>query len=133
MKQGELRIGSLIQWDDDSNEIVEVKGVWFDEEINNWMVEFTDGVAMIDEFIGVAITEEWLSRMGFIKEKVSSIGGCDMWSGMGAWSHGENKWLLRGNPRTLHLSGHFNTQVICIHQLQCLFYALKGVELNITI
>jgi hypothetical protein len=132
MKQGELRIGSIIQWDDDSNEIVEVKGIWFDKEINNWMVEFADGIAMLDEFIGVAITKELLVRMGF-SSRIEAGHSTEYYLGINPIT---NDWLFsvvwhENYDFPFYKNGYF--EIKYAHQLQSLLYSLTGEELKITI
>lgn len=79
----------------------------------------------------IPLSEDWLIRFGFKKEKVSSYGGADMWQGMSAYSY-NGEWLFRGSPKSgLKLVGYFNSDIRYVHQLQNIFLALTGKELTI--
>jgi hypothetical protein len=80
----------------------------------------------------VPLTEDWLKRFGFNKEKVSGPGAADMWSGMPAYSY-NGEWIFRGSANCLHLVGYFNTQIRFVHSLQNLYFALTGKELTLTL
>ncbi len=74
------------------------------------------------------LTNTLLEDVGLKKEKVSGIGGADMWQGMGAYSY-KNEWLFRGDYRCLHLVGYFNTNFMYVHQIQNMIYQLY-TEMN---
>ena len=88
---------------------------------------------LLEEYIKpIPLTDEWMFKFGFKKHK-SGIGGADMWQGMNGWSLGDSGWLFRGNSKSgLKLVGYFNTTINYVHQLQNLYYALTGEELQYT-
>lgn len=78
----------------------------------------------------IPLTEEWLLKFGFVKQKGGGMGGQDQWAGMASWAIKGN-WLFRGQASCLRLVGYFNAQVKYVHQLQNLYYALTGEELTV--
>lgn len=64
IKPEEIRIGNLLKWGDESEEIIKVTGIYIDEEIGD-IVKFEGGGAQLDEFIAIPLTEEILIKAGF--------------------------------------------------------------------
>ena len=84
-------------------------------------------------FEPIPLTPEILQKHGF-RYSPCGISGADMWQGMAFWN--SDVITLRGNISTakggiLHLAGYFNSQIKYLHQLQNLYFALTGEELQI--
>ena len=62
MKHTELRCGNLLEWNDESHDIISVKSII--EESGQYFVHFDGGGATLDEFIPIKLTEYWLLRAG---------------------------------------------------------------------
>ena len=137
MKASELKIGNLIQWEDESNDIVEVLGIGhcidgendlaYKETKNN-----SPGLAMLSEFIPIVLTEEWLLKFGFVRDlhKISTIyGKC------GHTPSGKSTGLIIYQcPNGSYSPAAYNDthqDIVYVHQLQNLFFALTGEELTI--
>jgi hypothetical protein len=117
----ELRIGNIYKPTDGNGDIAFVTV----DDLRAWV-----SGAIYGKYI--PLTEEWLAKAGFKKERVSSIGGQDMWAGLGAYSY-KGEWLFRGDYRNLHLVSYFNSQYRYVHQVQNIFYMLYGKELTFTL
>jgi hypothetical protein len=70
MKENELRLGNLLMWDDESEEIIIVKGISPNEDYENQIwVDYSDFVkesiysSPIDEFKTIPLTEKWLLQL----------------------------------------------------------------------
>lgn len=128
IQANDLRIGNLLKFNE---ETVDVESIGFDG-VNlrggyDWSI---DCEFNYDELEPIPLTEDILLKCGFVKHK-AGIGGCDMWQGMDAWEM-DDEWLFRGSPeRGLKLIGYFNSNIQYLHQLQNLYFALTGSELNI--
>ena len=121
----ELRIGN-ITFDADGN-------VQVIDAIEILAIRQCEAASHPVEFVRpIPLTEDWLKRFGFNKEKVSGPGAADMWSGMPAYSY-NGEWIFRGSANCLHLVGYFNTQIRFVHSLQNLHFALTGKELTLTL
>ena len=116
----ELRIGNWIQWEDESNDMVQVKGIG---ETKDGGVVTTSKKerAYLFEFVGIPLTEEILLKAGF---RILTWGYVKISS--------EN-FSVRLNPITFNyeVSGNNPVEVKYVHQLQNLIYALTGEELII--
>lgn len=121
----ELRIGNLLEY--------EYQTVTVDVISDSGFAVSGDELYPVEENIEdvkpIPITPEWLERMGFKHTVAKGYGGQDMWAGMGFITNGLVNF--RGTPKHLHLEGYFNTQVKYVHQLQNLYFALTGKELEI--
>jgi hypothetical protein len=134
----ELRIGNYLVFRNfiQPDQIIKIDARWFcslaggrstheikpDEEINNY-------------YSGIPLTPEILQKCGFEFEPCG-ISGADMWQGISFWKKGVI--TLRGNVSTakggvLHLSGYYNSQIKFIHQLQNIYFALTGKELEVNL
>ncbi len=129
MKASELRLGNWVfDMDGQVTLVIEITS-----ELNGEM----DVVSGINgnrwsEYHPIVLTDKILLEFGFKKHK-TGIGGADMWQGMDGWSLGDSGWLFRGNPKSgLKLVGYFNTNINYVHQLQNLYFALTGHELQYT-
>jgi hypothetical protein len=123
IQANELRIGNLVTWEDEPNRILKVDEIGY----NRWVrFENGDGSIIDDEECNlqpIPITEEWLLRFGFeleLKEgnqneyRVYSFNQITYNTNHGWWW---NKCHLEVQPNN-------------IHQLQNLFFALTGEELQ---
>lgn len=68
MKKQDLRIGNLVQWDDESSDIVEIVGIYPNEDFNNeyWCTYKENRLkygAQLSEFVPIKLTEEWLLKL----------------------------------------------------------------------
>lgn len=139
IEANDLRVGNLVRSNNPlhrPNElgktlhILEIK----DEMIVGVAVEDMPCAFTFGQFLKyidpIPLTEEWLDRMGFKKERVSGIGGQDQWAGMGAYSY-EGEWLFRNHGNLLFLVGYFNAQFQFVHEVQNIFHSLYHKELDI--
>ena len=125
MRAQELRIGNLLMWEDESEDIIAMKDIILRD--NYYSVSFDGGYAQLDEFIPIKLTEGWLKKLGF--------------KSTGVWGDYSNEKLLicsdlKDDGSKLIYSGeyyfkHGNNRVPLkyIHQLQNLYFALTGKEL----
>ena len=123
MKQEELRIGNLIQWEDDSNDIVQVTGISFDHD--EYFVSYKEttrnekGDALLSEFIPIPLTEEWLIKFGFKQDSDLKNSLCK-----------NGIWFNKVNMEATYLSQKL-IKIKYVHQLQNLYFALTGEELKV--
>lgn len=131
MKATELRIGNYIQWEDESNDLAEVIGIyepkekllqggyWLNIKTNNEIYP-----AMIDEFVGIELTEQWLKDFGFTQSD-------DDWDWWIDWSKERETFkackYIDSNSYAVIGLGDFKY----VHQLQNLYFALTGEELTL--
>lgn len=130
LSEKELRIGNLLQWEDESEDVVIIIGIDVEGESCSIATNRNE-LAELDEFKPILLTQEWLLRFGFeCEDKL-------------------NWWNLpKGNPYTsCHLMqfangwGWFmsfdNKEENClvkgfefVHQLQNLYWELTETELT---
>jgi len=89
MKTNELRIGNWVEWEDDSHEQVQVLSLSYimdseRKEITNY---FING-GLIDDFLPIPLTEEWLLKFGFTKEDKAEL-----------WVHKQELKLREGKDK----------------------------------
>lgn len=129
MEAKELRIGNWVIWNGPSHQERALISCLTKEE-----VFFSCGEsALISEIEGEPITEEWLVRLGFEKmnngkyyTKIFGIGtwlmfetkGFTYWVGVGDWNDTDHQSVGLGKTQY-------------IHQLQTLYFALTGQELEL--
>lgn len=123
MKANELRIGNSVHF---SGEVIRVElidtcEVWFGERQE----------ADLDECSGIPLTEEWLLKFGFEKNDNKSFSDAFLFIMVGGSKLHINPdngvvWIVRdgnifNNPQLIRF----------VHQLQNLYFALTGEELEI--
>jgi len=125
MKAEELRIGNYFYlWDDETGQ----NKVHYVFEINE--DELNGFKSRLRESEPIPLTKEWLLKFGF---KKSSLIGFD-----GGWQHSnDSKYYIQqmSNAITIHLITEESVALLTgfhfVHQLQNLYFALTGEELNL--
>jgi hypothetical protein len=131
MKANELRIGNLLAWEDEPNRLLIVSEIGFNNRKNKWVrFENGDGSIIEDEFSQlnpIPLTEEWLVKFGFEDRSRTT----DLYFIKG-------EFILGGSMNRLFPSIHdefglnaFGIEIEHVHQLQNLYFALTGVELEL--
>ena len=88
MNPNEIRVGNILKWEDESEDLVTVNGLHYDTQDSMWWMHYIQkpevkededllGVAMLDEFVGIPLTEEWLIELGFNKTAFSKRFICE--------------------------------------------------------
>ena len=77
----------------------------------------------------IPLDESWLIRAGF-RYKNGRAGGQDEWDGYGLWSNGDVYLLGHKNGKVLYYNRCVAFKYEYVHQLQNLFFALTGTELQ---
>jgi len=113
MKANELRIGNYISTD---------KGILQKVNFNTFEYLANDKFAPHDAIDPIPITEEWLLKFGFDKAVNKPI--YIRWAG-----RFKIKYYLAIN--SLAIIGSSSLELKYVHQLQNLYYALTGTELEI--
>lgn len=127
MKAEDLRIGNKLQ--KDNGEIFTVLRL---DNTNDVLVEEQRGLLTLDyNLFGIVLTEEWLLKFGFKAESNYSnyiLNGIEITSSLRIIATNERKrfWLDGEIPDAWKIS------LDHIHQLQNLYFALTGTELQIT-
>lgn len=126
INQNELRIGNLVMGKHlsvrNTIEVYKIARVNWNGSImvENRIGRFEED--MEDDITPIPITEEWLMKAGFVKD------------GEGDYCKGDFCFRWQFNALTLLLdTGHIKPPLIHLHQLQNLYFALTGQELNIEI
>lgn len=139
MKASELRIGNLIEWEDESHGIVRVTAIKSYKESED-IIRFEElsgageGGAQLDEFIPVKLTEEWLLKFGFKVSENKLVYDHPT----PAIPEDEHKDLGTSYPAFFFnkrldkwMDCHTRVTIQYVHQLQNLYFALTGEELTI--
>ena len=132
MKAKELRIGNWYECHEgdkmNNTAIVQLKDIiWTNDGIGYELKHLNDravGVTICPEKLNpIPLTEEWLERFGFEKDD-------------GIWEHEESMWSCEiiGDDDSFNFK-KLGLDILCpnifyVHQLQNLYYALTGEELN---
>lgn len=121
MKITYLRIGNLIQWGDESNNIVSIVGLYLGDNEYSAIETNKKELATVDEFIGIRLTDEWYCKLGFNFYQ-------------GVWYNEDKSVMIFPDGRLFLVGGggewYVNT-VNFIHELQNLYFVVEGEELKI--
>ena len=117
MKASELRIGNWIEWDDDSHEQFKVETIDYSEP--NY---FVNG-GLLDDMLPITLTEEWLLKFGTWPVQWESktyivVSGIDSWID-----------IIRDSDGSVSQTPSLPCEYV--HQLQNLYFALTGNELEL--
>jgi hypothetical protein len=133
MKANELRIGNfLIELGNDPDPLRRIFNVTaiYGRNTERFVVEDDNGDIMNSSFLtGIPLTEEWLLKFGFKKERKSYLKGVhqELFSGLMELTFDRllQKWVFSvGKYKDI-------TRLQYVHQLQNLYFALTGEELEI--
>jgi hypothetical protein len=122
MNANELRIGNYVY--DDSGEIVQVEQINSDK-IHKWITVSKGGLIYSSNIYPIPLTKEWFLKLGLLP----------VWYGYEDIEHREFE-ISTENEGVYRLSVNSNEYVIgepieFVHQLQNLYFALTGEELEI--
>jgi len=146
MNANELRIGNLIQIKLGEIEIAKVEELTLQTENNNQyyilktnlLSNNSDWVDPIDSFEPIPITDEWLLKFGFVKQKnyYKKSTGISSYSWFRRGSHffTIEKYDYIDYGETWHPTLNFDNIINVIqyvHQLQNIYFALRCEELTI--
>lgn len=125
MKANELRIGNWVRhynsWSyrqPDQGPFLEFDFQWDDRD---WY-GVGEACMEIDKIEAIPITPEWLKKFGFEYEK-QTVGGWERW---------ENKRIKLLDKKFTWGIGEYSPYIQYVHQLQNLYFALTGEELQLT-
>jgi len=128
MKPEELRIGNYVTWADQdittSDSVLTVIGIVLNDTI--WLEwEWEDGTndntdCGIDSIKPIPITEQWLIDFGFRFEQT-----------INSWTNGYYDILITNNGKFIIDEIYNCPEIEHIHQLQNLYFALTGEELQL--
>ena len=124
MDANELRIGNLIQWEDDSHDIVKITGIYipinvkqygyfvdYREILSKENPKMNNGCAMLSEFIPISLTEEWLIKLGMKRNLPIELEQDEY-----------------NNLFFMHKRGEIKVKYV--HQLQNIYFDINGEELT---
>ena len=120
IKSNEIRIGDYLRWDDPSHDILKVESISY--STNNW---FVNNGLLID-MKPIPLTEEWLLRF-VLKGRKDFV--YDSINGFGIQIRNGKYYAA-----ILDISGvlyHSTIEIKYVHQLQNLYFALTGQELEL--
>lgn len=119
----DIRIGNLLMWEDESNDIVSVVCIYNKDGIE-YITTSHDEEATLDEFIPVPITEERLLKYGF----VNNYRQFD-WTNWGMYVEKglEDEWIVCVG--FANIKQEVKT-VKYIHKLQNIYYEYSDEELT---
>lgn len=149
MEANELRIGNYVEHED-ANEIVE--GIHYNNE-NDYLLLIGNYLRPIKEIKPVPLTEDWLLRFGFERQKERIYNKTQLPNGGNNGFHNAVEYLNKSNNQVLYgapyegaengyhyIFGSVTTdfgedyiskKVEFVHQLQNLYFALTGKELEL--
>jgi hypothetical protein len=112
----ELRIGNWVQWDDPSHEQVQVESISYINHTNHRQYFVNGGI--IDDFLAIPLSTYWLERFTIDQYGAYYQAGADSWSLVD--DSGDGVTIYLGSCKY-------------VHQLQNLYFALTGTELEFTL
>jgi len=121
MTANELRIGNWVMDDDESYEIFQVASIEKGEEETEGMYFINGG--WIDDVLPIPLTEEWLLKFGFEKDD-------PFFTNMDSYSFNGLTMEFYKKECQFHYQGA-DIEFKYVHQLQNLYFALTGEELEI--
>jgi len=123
MKATELRIGNYIYFDHPANDDLFVDGIKFVDGINDGFVICENNNYDLNNCFGRQLTEEWLLKFGFTRQ--SNAYNCHHKNDFSIWSpKGSNRFDLNDTINNV-------PEIMYVHQLQNLYFALTGNELTL--
>lgn len=119
MKANELRIGNLVYYRKDVLRVSKIVKYRFECEGLNGFIDYTN--LDCDTFEPIKLNNKWLLKFGFEKDKdnVFQLSNCVFWLDTG--------FIQIANCYTPIM----NINCKYVHQLQNLYFALKGEELTV--
>lgn len=117
----DLRVGNILNYDTAEGETVTTVVDWQDIK---WVSEDPEGFNLVHSI--VPLTDEWLNRFGFEKQKNNwwKLLICNEWSFL-YWER------LAGTELSVNKHSIMLPHIQYVHQLQNLFFCLFGEELKI--
>ena len=132
MKQNEIRVGNWLidprAYDKDLNKKFGV------DDSPYFKVTARD-IQFAEEYITIPLTEEILLKCGFSYRNCPPCGQ-DQWANMGIWSlilPSGTYLTLRGGIKDIKVIYPHGTAILYLHQLQNLYFALTGQELEVNL
>jgi len=139
MDSKELRIGNIVgaatdeKGDNIACKIIELLGNYC-----NWTSDLTDPVVggssstSYPFIVGLPLTEQWIRKMGFAEKDLGDeppyyIFEHKINKGFDIWNFNGEHWILDMADQNLISQDHFKY----VHQLQNLYFALTGEELQV--
>jgi hypothetical protein len=130
MKANELRIGNLVMFgNNNTDNIEEVKAVnysdWFNDGKKYWLETNHCEGELLEDFTSISLTEEWLLKFGFTKSLAVTNFAIQIEAG-----------VLDLTPSEIvgyhvYIDDNWICTIESVHELQNLYFALTGQELNI--
>ena len=105
------------------------------EDMISFSGDTASGNAPIESFWGIPLTEEILLKCGFSYRNCPPCGQ-DQWANMGIWSlilPSGTYLTLRGGIKDIKVIYPHGTAILYLHQLQNLYFALSGQELEVNL
>jgi len=120
LSEKELKIGNLLQWEDESEDIIIITGINIENESCSIATNKNE-LAELDEFIPILLTEERLLKLGFEKEEKIQF----------YQYYYLNIFSIFNDNNKFYYSADCWVHIKYIHQLQNLYHILTENELII--
>lgn len=124
MKANELRIGNLIYQDSHISEVIALSDIGIVSEIIEKSAQTTNSARKAP----IPINEDWLIRFGFEPEYEDFI-FLDQETGIELEASWSSRLVSTGEKRGWHIVNY--SHVKHVHELQNLYFALTGEELEL--